>query len=36
MLTQLLEQVSPGVEDTSYARKRQNPRFRPLLLRRVT
>lgn len=36
MLTQLLEQISPGVEDPSYARERQNPRFRPLLLRRVT
>ncbi len=32
MLTQMLKQVSPGVEDPSYTRECQDPCFRPLFL----
>ena len=33
--TELLQQVSLGVEDARHARQRQHPSLRPLLLRRV-
>lgn len=35
-LTQLLQQISPGVKDPSDTRQSQDPRLRPLLLGSVT